>query len=61
VDIRVPQKQKKPIRFTYLWLEENRWESRDYTVNLQPKEAAARSRTNVRGGKERFEEVTTVG
>jgi glucoamylase len=61
VDIRVPQKQKNPIRFTFLWLEENRWESRDYTVNLQPKEAAARSRTNVRGGKERFEEVTTVG
>jgi glucoamylase len=61
VDIRVPQKQKSPIRFTFLWLEENRWESRDYTVNLQPKGAAARSKMNVRGGKERFEEVTTVG
>jgi len=61
VDIRVPQKQKRPIRFTFLWLEENRWESRDYTVNLQPKGAAARSKTNLRGGKERFEEVTTVG
>jgi glucoamylase len=47
VDILVPHQKQNPIRFTFLWLEENRWEGKDYIVNLQPKEAAADSGTNV--------------
>jgi len=27
--------QKAPIRFTFLWVEENRWEGKDYHVELQ--------------------------
>jgi len=30
-DIRVPQ--DGPIRFTFLWIEQNRWEGKDYIVN----------------------------
>src|SRR4029077_9309224 len=33
VDIQVPQKDG-PIRFTFLWTEENRWEGKDYDVKL---------------------------
>jgi glucoamylase len=33
VDIRVPQ-QNRPIRFTFLWTEEDRWEGKDYKVEL---------------------------
>ena len=60
-DIPVPEQQQNPIRFTFIWLEENRWEGKDYTVNLGPKEAAAHSRRNLRGKKERGKEATTVG
>ena len=31
-DIRVPQ--DGPIRFTFLWIEENRWEGKDYVVKI---------------------------
>jgi glucoamylase len=34
VDIPIPE-QKAPIRFTFLWINENRWEGKDYTVELQ--------------------------
>ena len=33
VDIPVPQ-QDAPIRFTFLWVEENRWEGKDYEVKI---------------------------
>jgi len=33
VDIRVPDRDG-PIRFTFLWTEENRWEGKDYTVEI---------------------------
>jgi polyphosphate glucokinase len=33
-DIRVPQ--DGPIRFTFLWIEENRWEGKDYDVKITP-------------------------
>jgi len=32
-DIHVPE-QSAPIRFTFLWLNENRWEGRDYQVEI---------------------------
>lgn len=34
VDIRVTQQLQAPIRFTFLWLEENRWEGKDYEVEV---------------------------
>lgn len=34
VDIPLPA-QDAPIRFTFLWLEENRWENRDFTVEIR--------------------------
>jgi glucoamylase len=53
VDIPVPQ-QKAPIRFTFLWTGENRWEGKDYTVGItdrphfEAREAAhARTADNV--------------
>jgi glucoamylase len=42
VDILLPQ-QKAPIRFTFLWVEENCWEGKDYKVEIQ-----ARAETQVR-------------
>jgi hypothetical protein len=33
-----------PIRFTFLWVDENRWEGKDYKVELQ-----ARADQRVRG------------
>jgi len=34
-DIQVPYDQRQPIRFTFLWLEDNRWEGKDYIVQVQ--------------------------
>jgi glucoamylase len=34
VDLPLPE-QKAPIRFTFLWLDDNRWEGKDYTVEVQ--------------------------
>ncbi len=34
VDLPLPE-QKAPIRFTFFWVEENRWEGKDYKVELQ--------------------------
>ena len=34
VDLPLPQ-QNTTIRFTFLWVDENRWEGKDYTVELQ--------------------------
>ncbi|HKQ72122.1 MAG TPA: glycoside hydrolase family 15 protein [Blastocatellia bacterium] len=36
VDILLPQ-QNAPIRFTFLWVEDNRWEGNDYKVEIQSK------------------------
>lgn len=43
VDLPLPE-QKTPIRFTFLWVDENRWEGKDYKVELQ-----ARADQRVRG------------
>jgi len=34
VDILLPQ-QHAPMRFTFLWVAEHRWEGKDYTVAIQ--------------------------
>jgi class 3 adenylate cyclase len=34
-DIEVEPGQRDPVRFTFLWTEENRWEGRDYAVNIR--------------------------
>ena len=58
VDIPSPEQQKNPIRFTFLWLEENRWEGKDYTVKVFEQDTTNHSSANsVRKSKY----VTTVG
>jgi glucoamylase len=46
VDIRVPLEQKAPIRFTFLWLEEQRWEGKDFVVEIEAAESESGSRAN---------------
>jgi hypothetical protein len=38
VDIQLPENQKNPIQFTFLWLDEDRWEGKDYIVNVREQE-----------------------
>jgi len=61
VDIPLPDRQENVIRFTFLWMEENRWEGRDYTVNVRQEDAAAKSRRNLRRRKAPGQHVPTVG
>lgn len=61
VDILLPDRQENVIRFTFLWMEENRWEGRDYTVNVRQEDAAAKSRRNLRRRKAPGQHVPTVG
>ncbi len=35
VDIPIDRAQQAPIRFTFLWTAENRWEGRDYAVHVE--------------------------
>ena len=35
VDIPITNEQQAPIRFTFYWTADDRWEGRDYTVNLE--------------------------
>ena len=46
VDIPLPKKQKNPIQFTFLWLDEDRWEGKDYSVNVREQEVVAHSGGN---------------
>jgi glucoamylase len=46
LDIPLPEKQKDPIRFTFLWLDENRWEGNDYAVRIGGQNTGARGNTN---------------
>ncbi len=39
VDINVTVNQRAPIRFTFFWPNEDRWEGHDYTVNVQQETA----------------------
>ena len=62
VDVPLPEQQKIPIRFTFLWLEENRWEGKDYTVKVLEQDTAGRSSANsLRQRKARRKHATTVG
>jgi glucoamylase len=61
VDILLPQHQKSPVWFTFLWLEDNNWEGKDYTVKVRPQETTASGRTNVRKRPARGQRATTVG
>ena len=46
MDIPLPKKQKNPIQFTFLWLDEDRWEGKDYIVKVREQEVAAHSGGN---------------
>ena len=52
VDLLLPEKEA-PVRFTFLWLKENRWEGADYKVEIQARadtrvsRASRRPETNV--------------
>jgi glucoamylase len=35
VDIALPEQQRAPIRFTFLWMENDRWEGKDYVVEVK--------------------------
>jgi glucoamylase len=45
-DVSVAEDQSLPIRFTFLWTDENRWEGEDYTVKVKPQEANANTGTS---------------
>jgi glucoamylase len=47
-----PADQKAPIRFTFLWVIENRWEGKDYTVEVHGR-AETRPKGALRGGSAR--------
>jgi glucoamylase len=64
VDIPLPEKQKNPIQFTFLWLDEDRWEGKDYIVNVREEEATAHGNVDHRRGKKaqgKSERPATVG
>jgi hypothetical protein len=35
VDIQITAEQRAPIRFSFLWLDSNQWEGRDYEVAVR--------------------------
>jgi glucoamylase len=62
VDLALPEQQNNLIRFTFLWLEENRWEGKDYTVKVLEQDRTDRCSANsLRKRKARRKHVTTVG
>jgi glucoamylase len=61
LDIPVPEQRKSGIRFTFFWLEENKWEGKDYTVTVRARETAADNRASARRRTARVKEATTVG
>jgi glucoamylase len=48
VDIPLPMQHQDPIRFTFLWVGEDRWEGKDYTVNVREQEATAQRSVDCR-------------
>ena len=46
VDIALAASQKAPIRFTFFWLHEKRWEGTDYTVNIEHKSSYDSTKPN---------------
>lgn len=51
-DIAVSQLQTAPVRFTFLWLEGNRWEGKDYAVDVESGEVEAERSEKKRNRKE---------
>jgi glucoamylase len=51
VDLPIATSQRAPIRFTFFWLSDERWEGRDYAVNIQRKstEVSTRPTSSVAG------------
>jgi glucoamylase len=47
VDLRLPEHEAE-VRFTFLWLDDNRWEGKDYTVQIQAR-ADTRARKAAHG------------
>jgi len=45
-DISVPRDETSVIRFTFLWTDEDRWEGKDYTVQVRRQEATANAGTS---------------
>lgn len=41
VDLAISQQQNAPVRFTFFWIEEERWEGKDYAVQIAQKTYAA--------------------
>jgi glucoamylase len=37
VDVSVPREQVAPIRFTFFWLADGRWEGRDFVIRMEPR------------------------
>jgi hypothetical protein len=46
VDISLTASQQAPIRFTFFWLHEKRWEGTDYTVNVEHKSSDDSTKPN---------------
>jgi glucoamylase len=61
VDIPLPKKQKNPIRFTFLWLDEDRWEGKDYKVNVREQEPTGHRSGDRRRKKAQGKRPATVG
>jgi hypothetical protein len=62
VDIPLSKTQKNPIQFTFLWLDEDRWEGTDYKVNVREQEATAhRTEDHRRRKKTQGKRPATVG
>jgi glucoamylase len=52
-DIPVHQQQTAPVRFTFLWLGDDRWEGKDYAVEVESDEVEAGRPQTKRNGKKR--------
>ena len=62
VDIPIPEKHQNPIQFTFLWLDEDRWEGKDYKVNVREKDATGHKGVGYRRKKQgQGKHAATVG
>ena len=47
-DVHIPTHLSAPIRFTFLWLDENLWEGQDYIVEIEEPRALSHTRAIAR-------------
>ncbi len=59
-DIVVARDQAAPIRFTFLWTDENRWEGMDYTVQVKRQEAIVDTAASKSKGKKDGKHASTI-